>query len=184
MGIRQLRQPHAALADLCDGFFDDITWVYDCPRMCEADLPEPQRTLLVHRDHMTERLEAWCGRPVELHVLAEEQDDAFYSRKILLTPAGSERPVELGIVRLNFAYIADDVRREILSREAPLGDILIRHGVLRRISPRWYFRFPAGSPVARQLAPGREVVGRVGTIYCDEEPAIDLLEIVSGEKPG
>ena len=80
------------------------------------------------------------------------------------------------------AYVSKEVRDEIRAKRAPLGDILIRHNVLRRISPRWYFRFPGHTPVAQAFGEtGGDVYGRVGTIYCNEEPAIDLLEVVMGD---
>ncbi|MBW7907250.1 MAG: hypothetical protein LC135_01570 [Phycisphaerae bacterium] len=180
--MRQLRQPHAALADLCDGFFDDAEWVSRCPRIAAADLDEPFRTLLAHREHMTERLAAYYGKPVELRVLREQRDPGEYARKILLTLRGEPTRVELGVVRLNLAFVTRAVRDEILASRAPLGDILIRHGVFRRVSPRWYFSFPPDTPAARELG-GQPAFGRVGTIYCDEEPAIDLLEVVTAAGP-
>jgi len=48
--------------------------------------------------------------------------------------------------------------------------------------PRFFVRFPAGGPVLNLFGASetRPVYGRLGTIYCDEEPAIELLEIVTG----
>jgi hypothetical protein len=53
--------------------------------------------------------------------------------------------------------------------------------VLRRIKPRWFMRFPGGGPLLTFFGDttGRPMYGRIGTIYCNEEPAIDLLEIVT-----
>jgi chorismate-pyruvate lyase len=176
---RTLRQPHAALADLCDGFFDDVAFVDACPRLSSDELPAIARKLLVHRDHMTSVLESHFGRAVALNVLAHEQNATHYTRKITLTLADDPRMVEFGIVRIDLSYVPAAVRDEILARARPLGEILIRHNVLRRISPRWYFRFPAQTPVAQTFGPaGLDAYGRVGTIYCNEEPAIDLLEVV------
>lgn len=188
MTARALRQPHAALMDLCDGFFDTLDFLSSCPRLAPEELPPTARGLLVHREHMTAVLHHHYGRPVDVRVLRDERGAEHYARKVLLTLSGSDRVVELGIVRMDFRYISAEVRDEILARRAPLGDILIRHNVLRRISPRWYFLFPRDTPIGRAFdspgAPGsagRPVYGRVGTIYCDEEPAIDLLEVVSAE---
>lgn len=175
-----LRQPHAALADLCDGFFDNVDFLASCPRFEPENLPERARKLLVHREHMTLALGEHFGAPVELRVLAERRNDEFYSRKILLTPRGANTIAELGIVRLGLRYLAPAVRDEILAGVAPLGDILIRHEVMRRISPRWYFAFPPSTPIAAAFErAGATAHGRVGTIYCDDEPAIDLLECVA-----
>jgi chorismate-pyruvate lyase len=178
---RRPRQPFAALADLCEDFFADLSFVDSCALLRADELPSGARELLAHREHMTSALEARCGAPVELRVLKEVQDMHRYSRAILLHPRGApQRAVEFGVARIELRQLSDAVRDEVLARRAPLGDILIRHEVLRRVSPRWFFRFPAGSPIATRLGEG-DAYGRVGVIYCDEEPAIELLEVVAAD---
>ena len=148
-------------------------------RLEAGQLPPGAHKLLVHRDHMTSVLEAHYGGAVALNVLRHDQNATHYARKITLTLAADGRMVEIGIVRIDLSYVPDAVREEILARRRPLGEILIRHNVLRRISPRWYFRFPPQTPVAQAFGDAtRNAFGRVGTIYCNEEPAIDLLEVV------
>ena len=177
---RRLRQPHAALADLCDGFFDDLAFVERSELIEPADLPPDAGRLLVHREHMTSVLRDHFGAPLQLSVLQQRSDADEYSRKILLSVAGSERVAELGIVRLSMGYLPAPVRAEILAGSTPLGDILARHNILRRISPRWYFRFASDSPVGVLFGKSENpAYGRVGTIFCDEEPAIDVLEVVN-----
>jgi hypothetical protein len=150
------------------------------------EIPFPQDQLLVHHDHMTVELERHHGAPVEVHVLDEHLEGNLYTRKISLTPAG--RPgevVEWGIVRMDFRYMAPEVRDEILRKQLPLGAILIKHDVLRRIKPRWFLRFPPGGPMLGlfgDTTTAEPAYGRIGTIYCNEEPAIELLEIVVNSK--
>ncbi|MCZ6815677.1 MAG: hypothetical protein O7F76_03135 [Planctomycetota bacterium] len=146
-----------------------------------AAVPVPFDDLLVHHRHMTTTLESFHKRPVELRVLQHKQDGDLYSREILLTLSGTDRVVEFGIVQLDLGLVSDAVRAQIMERQTPLGDILIRHNVLRRIEPRWYFRFFGDCPLLRHFGPEHPsvVYGRVGTIYCDHEPAIELLEVVS-----
>lgn len=170
-----------ALDTLCGGFYDcdavDLGWT-----PCDAsELPPLFCDLLVHDDHMTTTLQNHYGCPVELRVLDEQSDESLYARKILLGLRGSGRIVEFGIVRLNLELIAEDVRNEIRQRKTPLGDILIRHDVLRRIEPKWYFRFAPQSPLAEHFEPRhrKSVFGRIGVIHCDGRPAILLLEIVA-----
>jgi hypothetical protein len=72
-------------------------------------------------------------------------------------------------------------REEILRKQSPLGAVLIKHDVLRRIKPRWFLRFPPNGPVLGlfgDVKSAEPAYGRIGTIYCNEEPAIELLEIV------
>jgi hypothetical protein len=170
----------AALFELCKPFAPD-----DFQPQCEVvqpdEIPFPQDQLLVHHDHMTVVLERHHKAAVHVHVMAEHLDGDFYTRKINLTPNGSDKVVEWGIVRLDFRYMAPEVRDEILRKELPLGAILIKHDVLRRIKPRFFLRFPAGGPVLKLFGDTttlQPAYGRIGTIYCNEEPAIELLEIV------
>ena len=88
-------------------------------------------------------------------------------------------------MRLDFRYMDDAVRDEILRKQMPLGAILIKHNVHRRIKPRFFLRFPPGGPVLRLFGAtaSRPLSGRLGTTYCDDEPAIELLEIVTGIGP-
>ena len=69
-----------------------------------------------------------------------------------------------------------------LAGEIPLGAILITNEVMRRIEPKWYFRFTADAPMAAHFAGGGAAYGRVGIIHCDGAPAIELLEVVTDHK--
>jgi hypothetical protein len=172
----------AALLELCKPFVAD-GFAPQCAVVQPDEIPFPQDQLLVHHEHMTVVLERHHGEPVHVHVLEEHFDGDLYTRKISLTRGDSDTVVEWGIVRLDFRYMDPDVRAEILRKGMPLGAILIKHDVLRRIKPRWFLRFPPGGPVLglfgdATAAGARPAYGRVGTIYCNEEPAIELLEIV------
>jgi hypothetical protein len=80
-----------------------------------------------------------------------------------------------------------EVRDEILRKQMPLGAILIKHDVLRRIKPRWFIRCPATGPLMRLFgrpSTPEDAYGRIGTIYCNDEPAIELIEIVTNVDNG
>ncbi len=146
-------------------------------------LEEPYRTLLVHHDHMTAVLSAYYGRAVDLHVLCRTQDADLYTRSILLTANDSEQVIETGIVRINLGLLRAAVRQEIVDAKKPLGSILIDHDVLRRIEPKWYFRLENSCPMLDRFGSGvQQAYGRVGLIHCDDQPAIELLEVVAGVK--
>ena len=170
----------AALLDLCKPFVSE-GFNPQCVVVQPDEIPFPQDQLLVHHEHMTCVLERHHGEPVRVHVLEEHFDGDLYTRKISLTRGDTDTVVEWGIVRLDFRYMDAEVRDEILRKQMPLGAILIKHDVLRRIKPRWFLRFPPGGPVLGlfgDTAAAQPAYGRVGTIYCNEEPAIELLEIV------
>ena len=140
---------------------------------------ETARRLLVHDNHMTAMLKAAHGQDVALDVLEHRRQGHTYRRKILLTVDQGKRFVEFGIVRLNLECVAEEVRDAILNRRTPLGAILGKHNVLTHVEPKWFLRFPSESPILQYLnSSRREAFGRLGMIYCDGEPAVELLEVV------
>jgi chorismate-pyruvate lyase len=122
---------------------------------------------------------------VDVHVLEEHLDGDTYTRKISLTPVGTNKVVEWGIVRLHFQFMSPEVRDEILAKKMPLGAILIKHDVHRRIKPRYFLRFPENGQVLRLFGDKHHepAWGRLGTIFCDNKPCIELLELVLNTEP-
>ena len=160
-------------------------FVPQCVVVQPDEIPFPQDQLLVHHAHMTEVLQKHHGRPVEVHVQDWRLDGDLYTRKIALTPAGSDTVVEWGIVRMDFRYMSQAVRDEILARQTPLGAILIEHNVLRRIKPRWFLRFPQAGRccgcLSRRPHPepgGSPTAGSARSIATKSRPS-KLLEIVA-----
>ncbi len=150
------------------------------------EVPPPYHGLLVHEHHMTVTVEAHHGSLVDVRVLARRHDGDSYARKILLVLQSTGRIVQFGIARVNLRYCSPAVRAEILAAQTPLGRILIQHNVLRRIEPTAFLRIFPGP--ALQSWFGRESLrptyGRLAYIHCDEQPAIELLEIVAPEEFG
>lgn len=171
----------AMLRALCEGLVDISSLDAAAAIVSDAMVPDPFRQLLVHSEHMTTRLERHCGRPVALSVLTSRRDGDSYRRMILLRPKDKPGTVEFGIVRIDLRQIAADVKREILDQAAPLGEVLIRHNVLRRVEPRAYLRFTPAAPFMKHFRPGLTAAyGRLAVIHYDTQPAIELLEVVSG----
>jgi hypothetical protein len=144
-------------------------------------MPEPYRSLLVHNHHMTVTVEAYYGSLVNVRVLERRHDGDTYARKILLKLRSNGRVVLFGIPRIHVQFCSEPVRAAILREDTPLGRILIEHDVLRRIEPTAYFRVTTGPMVTQWfgLPAPRETYGRLGIIHCDEQPAIELLEILA-----
>ena len=178
--------PQEALSELCAGFVGASSLSFDCEEVAAEDLPFPFHFLLVHQKHMTRVLVSHYHSPLDLHVHEQHQVGNLYSRKITLAPAETASIVEYGLVRLDMSYMPQPVRRAILQERAPLGAIMINHHVMRRIQPKWYLRLPPGSELLQWLEattqPG-PLYGRLGTIYCDGEPAVEVLEVVTGIAP-
>ena len=148
----------------------------------EADeMPAAYRRLLSHDEHMTVAVEAHYAAAVDVRVLKRAASGSHYARMILLVRQGDGRIVQFGIMRVNFAYLDVAVQDEIRGESTPLGRILIRNGVLRRVRLSALWRVEPGEDLRRWFAAdhGAVTYGRTALIECNGEPAVQLLEIVA-----
>jgi chorismate-pyruvate lyase len=147
------------------------------------EVPPPYHKLLVHEHHMTVTVEAHHGDQVDVRIIARRHTGDWYVRKILLALHGSGRIVQFGIMRTNFRYCSPEVREEIQAGQDPLGRILIRHNVLRRIEPTEYLRVLPSPTMMKWFGIGSPMrtYGRLALIHYNEQPAVELLEIVAPE---
>ena len=171
------------LDELIRLFFDADEELGQFENVESNELPDPYRKLLAHNFHMTVTVEEFHNSPVDVQVLAE-LDDAeknTYSRQILLCKQSDSQVVQYGIVRLHFDHLAPHVVNEIRRKETPLGRILIQNNVLREVELSKLWRVRCGSKLCEVLGvePSTVTFGRTALIYCDGEPAVELLEIVS-----
>ena len=156
------------------------TW--EC-RVCDHEIGPAtssyKKGLLVHDLHMTVTMETYHRSPVDVHVVDRRIEGDIYSRKILLTKQGTNNVVQFGLVRFDFQYVTEAVRKEIVAEHTPLGRVLINHNVLRQVDLNAILRFTAGPGLAKylQMPEGGVTYGRIATIFCNQKPAIDLLEI-------
>jgi chorismate-pyruvate lyase len=147
------------------------------------EVPPPYHDLLHHEHHMTVTVERFHGAPVDVRILARRHDPPYYARKILLALQTTGRVVQFGIMRINLGLCSPAVRAEIVAGQTPLGRVLIRHDVLRRIELVELLRIDGGP---RQLAwfgltGSRPLYGRLAVIHCNGSPAVELLEVVAPE---
>ena len=144
-------------------------------------MPEPYRELLAHTEHMTVTVEQFHNSPVDVHVHDMLLTDSHYARKITLTRQRDGRVVQFGIMRIKLNVLSPEVRSEIESQQTPLGRILIRHDVLRKVHLMSLWRIRPGTDLANLfgLSSPQITYGRAAVIDCNGEPAIELLEIVT-----
>ena len=171
--------PQDELKALTDLFPSEQSLFLQAEHIPSSQTPEPYKGLLVHDHHMTLSMEEYHNCKVDVQVIADRLDDNLYSRKILLLKSGTDIVVQFGIVRFNFDYVTEVVREELLSKEIPLGRVLINHNVLRHIDLGAMLRIQAGEELARlfSMPVGETTYGRMATIFCNQQPAVDLLEI-------
>lgn len=145
------------------------------------EMPEPYRRLLAHNHHMTVTVEGHYGGPVDVAVLDVREEADVYARKILLALRDGGRVVQFGLVRIHLNCCSPEVRAEILARRTPLGRILIQHNVLRHIEPRAFLRVEPAAKMAEWFGLPRPqtTYGRLGVIFFEGRPAIEVLEILA-----
>ena len=172
----------------------------ECRSVTPDQVPEPAKTLLDHRSHMTVAMERFHVCDVRLRVVAQADDgrehgpnDGWYAREILLdTPAG--KIVQHGIVRIDLAHLEPATASAILQARQPLGRILIEAGMLRDVrgvqlleimpGPHLQDLFRLTTTRSAGIAlpagiGGAPVYGRVADIQLDGRPTVELLEIVA-----
>jgi chorismate-pyruvate lyase len=161
---------------------DDVAAVETIP---PEQVPEPYHRLLVHTYHMTVTVERFYGDKVNVNVLKVRRDGDDYARKILLTLQGSGKVVQFGVPRVNLDLLSQKVRDEIVAGDTPLGRVLIRNHVLRRIVPITYLAVTLGTALAGPFGvpPGTRSYGRTGVIFTDDRPAIEVLEVLAPVQP-
>lgn len=168
----------AKVVRLMLAFFGDS----EVPRAASThadDLPQPYRSLLAHHGHMTEVLTARHGAPLRVLPYRIRREGDMYGRRLDLFAEGDDQPVMTGIMIFNLALVGGSVRDEITAATTPLGEILIRHRILRRVVADAFLRFDHDDPlVARFGRVDQPAYGRLATIDCDQRPAVDLLEIL------
>jgi len=144
--------------------------------------------MLAHSAHMTVTLEKRHDSPVSVDVLESRTTDSHYLRKIILRRTSDNRVVQYGIVRLALNALKPVVRDEIMAQETPLGRVLIKHDVLRQVQLNALWQVECGEELTSIFEiPGEKAeklftYGRTALIYCDGEPAVELLEIVAPEE--
>ena len=150
-----------------------------CP-VDAAELPESYRRLLAHDDHMTVSVEAFHHSPVDVEVVDERRDGDRYSRTSVLVTQNGGRRVQFGVMSINTHGLPDGARAAIHSGSTPLGRILIRYNVLRRVELVQLYEVKPGPALRYQLGlePGQVIFGRTARILVGGRPAVSLLEIV------
>src|SRR5690349_11298284 len=110
---------HPDLDTLVALFYADPAQLGRFELVTADQMPPDYQTLLAHQNHMTVTVEHFHNSPVDVRVLKSQLTGTHYARKILLARQSDGIVVQFGIVRINFAYLSDEVRREIESRSRP-----------------------------------------------------------------
>ena len=110
-----------------------------------AEFPDPSSIKVgALIDVFLEKMENQDG----LVVLSKQRADFVRVWDRVKEAHDSGQVVQFGIARVSFRYCSAAVRQEILAGNTPLGRILIRHNVLRRVQPTAFLRIVPGSALA------------------------------------
>lgn len=105
-----------------------------------GEVPEPQRTLLVHQRDMTRTLEQFYRSRIQLRVLSSRREGQHYWRESALELVDSGKVVEFGAIQIFLDQFGEPWRSLILGEQRPLGGILNESGVAYTSRPSGYFR--------------------------------------------
>lgn len=147
-----------------------------------ADMPQPYRRLLVHRNDMTPTLEAFADRRIRLRPLdVHEGEDALYRQVVLITEQG-EKPMEFGAIKIYLNRFNADARQQILGCRCPLGTILREHEIPHSSRPTDFFRMRREPVIAAALELDddvRTLYGRHNVLWNEgDEPLAEVVEVL------
>jgi chorismate-pyruvate lyase len=111
---------------------------------------------------MTPTLAAFHHSKLTLHVHEQEANENFVMRLVSLHSANTGIPVEYGAIAIQLGELPEDVRREVIAGEKPLGGILGEYSVEHSGNPSVYFSVPADDLISAALVQeeGENLYGR------------------------
>ena len=150
-------------------------------RVAGDEVPEPYRSLLVHKHDMTPTLEKHHGDEIHLRILGHQQREDFYFREVVLQLNGNDKPVEFGAIKMNLGIFQPRERQLILSERLPLGTILRMCGTAHSTIAKAFFRIEADELICRVLNLPRPAVlyGRRANIVDPQgRPLAEIVEVL------
>ena len=115
------------------------------------ELPDPDRSLLVHESDMTSTLKRFHGSDLSLNVLRSENSDGYLIRMVVLERIDNGRPVEFGAIGIRLEKLQKSLRDAVIAQKTPFGGLLEEYRVNYRSKPKGYFHLIADSRIADAL---------------------------------
>lgn len=145
------------------------------------EVPEPERSLLVHPNDMTSTLMQFHGDGIHLELLRRELRGECYLREVVLRLNATQRPVEFGAIKIYLHLLPAAARRWILEETLPLGQILKDCQVQFTSRPKAYLRVRSDTFIqtSLQLSESHILYGRRNTLLDPEQrPIAEIVEIL------
>ncbi len=140
-------------------------------------MPEPQKSLLVHSRDMTTTLEKFHGGRCHLRVLKCSQDSNSYSRLVVLELEDG-KPIEFGAITIFLDAFSEETQAAIRTERKPLGAILHEDKVGHYSRPQAFFQLRSDELMQRELClmDAQVLYGRCNQLF--DEGGVLLAEIV------
>jgi|SRR5581483_236182 len=178
----------AALVHPLDEFYAQAGQPLPPLNQIEGDtVPEPYKTLLVHRNDMTPTLEKFHQRSIHLQVLGRRRKADNYFREVILRLDGTNQPVEFGAIKINLALFSSAAREQILLERLPLGHLLEEFKIPHASRPRAYLRLATDKFISEvlELSGAQVLYGRRNTLFDPQHRSLaEIVEILPATGAG
>src|SRR5437016_2627969 len=154
------------------------------PPLTQVDgeaVPEPYKSLLVHRNDMTPTLEKFHRGRLHLSVLGRRRKDKEYFREVVLLLDGNDLPVEFGAIKINLDLLPAVVSEQVLAEQRPLGHILAENKVPHRSQPTAFLRLASDALINEvlKLSGAQLLFGRHNTLLDSKDRVLaEIVEIL------
>lgn len=105
-----------------------------------SDIPQPDRSLLVHDRDMTSTLAKFHSENIALQILHSQNLPHLHLREVILRTESSQKPVEYGLIEVHLDSLPENLQQDILDGQRPLGGLLNEAKLAYQSSPLGYFR--------------------------------------------
>jgi len=150
-------------------------------RIEAEQVPEPYKSLLVHRNDMTPTLERFHQQSIHLRMLQHRHRGDVFSRQVLLLLDSSEKPAEFGAIKIYLHQFSPQAKQLILEGRRPLGSILSSERISHTSHPKAYIRVTSDA-IMNQALRAEESIPLYGRrnvlINASQETLAEILEIL------
>lgn len=146
-----------------------------------AEVPEPYKSLLVHKNDMTPTLENFHNSRIHLELLGRDRRGEFYYREVILRLDHDEKPVEFGANKVFLGQFPESAREQILLEQVPLGRILKECQVKHQTEAKHFLRIQPDALILKALEIETSIVlyGRKAVISdLQGHPLSEIVEIL------
>lgn len=146
-----------------------------------AEMPDIERSLLVHERDMTGRLREFHGCEITLDVHAKSRVGNYLVRASVLKRTTDGAPVEFGAIGIHLDGFDEEARRLILECHVPLGAILTQRLIPHTSHPSGYFRIEIDHRLATLLGgwEGQTLYGRCNELRHGSGAALaEVVEVL------